>query len=258
MKFLTLALLALPAVFAQDLKTGLLGDAAEIENNPTNVTYEAVFNQENGIKGTFTFTAGKGGEGVAVKVDLKGFESKTGPFKYHIHDQPVPADGNCTGTKAHLDPYQRGQATPCDAEKPETCEVGDLSGKHTQGGNFKTSTYANEYTDDFLSLISPSGAFIGNRSITIHGANATRIACANIVLGVHTASNSTIKPSTPKGDDDEDDSDENSSKGGADSGSDSGSDDDKKEDAAPSAAGAVRAGVVGLSFAVAGVVAILL
>ena len=28
---------------------------------------------------------------------------------YHLHDAPVPSDGNCTGTLAHLDPYQRGE-----------------------------------------------------------------------------------------------------------------------------------------------------
>lgn len=49
---------------------------------------------------------------------------------YHLHDQPVPPDGNCSSTLAHLDLYQRGQATACDMAAPETCEVGDLSGKH--------------------------------------------------------------------------------------------------------------------------------
>lgn len=49
---------------------------------------------------------------------------------FHLHDSPVPADGNCTKTLAHLDPYKRGQATPCDKANPQTCEVGDLSGKH--------------------------------------------------------------------------------------------------------------------------------
>jgi Cu/Zn superoxide dismutase len=77
-----------------------------------------------------TFVAGKDGKGVDITVTLTGFKNETGPFGYHIHDQPVPADGNCTGTKAHLDPYQRGQATPCDNKKPETCEVGDLAGKY--------------------------------------------------------------------------------------------------------------------------------
>ena len=49
---------------------------------------------------------------------------------YHIHAYPVPSDGNCTGTLAHLDPYIRGDTPPCDPEEPQTCEVGDLSGKH--------------------------------------------------------------------------------------------------------------------------------
>jgi hypothetical protein len=49
---------------------------------------------------------------------------------YHIHEKPVPSDGNCTGTGAHLDPYKRGEAPPCDATKPETCQTGDLSGKY--------------------------------------------------------------------------------------------------------------------------------
>ena len=57
---------------------------------------------------------------------------------YHIHDQPVPADGNCTATAAHLDPYLRGEIPPCDNTHPETCQVGDLTGKH---GNVTTSPF---------------------------------------------------------------------------------------------------------------------
>ena len=69
-----------------------------------------------------------------------------GPFGYHIHDQPVPKDGNCNATLAHLDPYGRGPTPPCDSAKPETCEVGDLSGKHGKipkgdGGQFLSSLF---------------------------------------------------------------------------------------------------------------------
>ena len=49
---------------------------------------------------------------------------------YHIHEKPVPEDGNCTATGAHLDPYKRGEAPPCDASALPTCQTGDLSGKH--------------------------------------------------------------------------------------------------------------------------------
>ena len=52
---------------------------------------------------------------------------------YHIHEKPVPADGNCTGTGAHLDPYKRGEVPPCDPTDKSSCQTGDLSGKE---GNF--------------------------------------------------------------------------------------------------------------------------
>ena len=60
------------------------------------------------------------------------------PTVYHIHDQPVPADGNCTATLGHLDPFIRGEIPPCDPTQPETCQVGDLSGKH---GNITVSVF---------------------------------------------------------------------------------------------------------------------
>ena len=37
------------------------------------------------------------------------------------------------------------------------------------------------YVDRYISLIAGSGAFAGNRSIVVHLANKTRIACANFV-----------------------------------------------------------------------------
>lgn len=94
---------------------------------------------------------------------------------YHLHDQPVPEDGNCTSTLAHLDPYERGEATPCDSNAPQTCQVGDLSGKH---GNI-TGDIDATYTDNFASLKEGIGAFFGNRSIVVHFGNKTRITCAN-------------------------------------------------------------------------------
>ncbi|RPA73070.1 hypothetical protein BJ508DRAFT_366922 [Ascobolus immersus RN42] len=246
MKFLSLALLVLPAVLAQDI-------APKTNNQPSNVTYEADFDKPNGIKGKFVFSQGKGGEGVHVKVDLSGFDSQglVGPFKYHLHDAPVPTDGNCNGTLAHLDPYQRGQTPPCNKDKPETCEVGDLSGKHTPDGAFNTSEYANEYTDLYIDLRAGNRGFFGNRSITIHGKDGVRIACSNFTLKTTTGSpkDNTTKPGTPKGDD-KDDSDSNSGKAG------NGTDGDGNAD--DSAAGITRVGVAGLTFAVAAVVGLLL
>lgn len=58
---------------------------------------------------------------------------------YHIHVLPVPANGNCTETLGHLDPYKRGEIPPCDNTQPQTCQVGDLSGKH---GNITATTFS--------------------------------------------------------------------------------------------------------------------
>ena len=73
-----------------------------------------------------------------TRVPLPLFSNKACAV-YHIHDQPVPADGNCTATLAHLDPYIRGEIPPCDNTQPETCQVGDLTGKH---GNVTISPFA--------------------------------------------------------------------------------------------------------------------
>lgn len=99
---------------------------------------------------------------------------------YHIHDQPVPANGNCTATLAHLDPYQRGETPACDPTIPNTCQVGDLAGKHgkvelTNG----SATFTATYTDNFASTVDGIGAFFGNRSFVFHFGNTTRITCAN-------------------------------------------------------------------------------
>jgi hypothetical protein len=90
----------------------------------------------------------------------------------------VPDNGNCTATGAHLDPYLRGEAPPCDASAPETCQVGDLSGKH---GDIPTDQDAWEtsYVDLYASTVEGYEGFFGNRSIVFHYPNKTRITCAN-------------------------------------------------------------------------------
>lgn len=50
--------------------------------------------------------------------------------EYHVHLHPVPSDGNCADTAGHLDSYLRGDSPPCNSAAPQTCEVGDLSGKY--------------------------------------------------------------------------------------------------------------------------------
>lgn len=106
-----------------------------------------------------------------------------GPFAYHIHTDPVPANGNCSAAGKHLDPTSAGDATPCDAREPETCQVGDLSGKY---GNVTAGAGDGEfvhvvYRDAFLSTDAASAAFVGGRSVVVHLNNGTRFACANLV-----------------------------------------------------------------------------
>lgn len=164
--------------------TGQLGDA-EVTHNPVGVSYTAVLpdRPNTKIRGEITGTSNANGTGVFWHVDFYGFpDPSLGPFLYHIHDQPIPASGNCTAALAHLDPYIRGEQPPCDPTKPQTCQVGDLSGKYgnitaDSNGEFETS-----YLDLFTSTIQGPASFFGNRSIVVHTANTTRLTCANFEL----------------------------------------------------------------------------
>ncbi|CRK39860.1 hypothetical protein BN1708_020652, partial [Verticillium longisporum] len=67
---------------------------------------------EGNVKGSITAISAPDGVGVEFKVTFSNLPKEGGPFAYHIHDSPA-TDGNCTSTRAHLDPYKRGQAIPC-------------------------------------------------------------------------------------------------------------------------------------------------
>jgi hypothetical protein len=115
---------------------------------------------------------------------------------YHIHDQPVDATGNCSSTKAHLDPTLRGESPPCDKATPALCQVGDLAGKY---GKISTASFSTAYHDDFTSTSAGNPAFFGNRSVTFHLPDKKRIACANFKLVEHTASGATGSAPYPMG-----------------------------------------------------------
>lgn len=185
------ALLATAAVGinAQERSTGLLGDAKVVTSNPVGVMYEAVLPETaftkgsayadgGNAKGVVSAVAGPDGTGVVFKVKFSNLPKEGGPFKYHLHVAPVPADGNCTATLAHLDPFLRGETPGCNSSAPATCEVGDLSGKY---GEVKSDPFEATYTDLFASTQEGLGAFFGNRSLVFHYANKTRISCANFV-----------------------------------------------------------------------------
>ncbi|CZS91195.1 related to cytosolic Cu/Zn superoxide dismutase [Rhynchosporium agropyri] len=183
-----------------DLITGKLGNSTVASNNPIGKVYTATlpekpfFNPKNpkgNIKGSISAAATSNGVGVKFTVRFENLPTSGGPFLYHLHASPVPADGNCTKALTHLDPLIRGETTPCNDEYPQTCQVGDLSGKY---GSIVSDPFEESYNDEYASTVPGSPAFFGNRSFVIHFANKTRITCANFVL----ASNSTASRAKPK------------------------------------------------------------
>ncbi|KAB5542521.1 superoxide dismutase [Coniochaeta sp. 2T2.1] len=175
------------AVFAQNI-TGQLGDAKIITNNVPNTTYRAVLTGK--VSGSLNATSQDAGKAVSFTLEVKGLPVGAGPFsaffplfdlnptKYHIHEKPVPSDGNCTGTGAHLDPYIRTQTPACDYSRPATCEVGDLSGKYGAiGSNY--SSVVKIFNDLYVATNPADNSFFGNLSFVIHDASSARIACAN-------------------------------------------------------------------------------
>lgn len=161
-------------------------------NDSPQETYEAIF--DGALQGSVEFQGLSNGS-IEISVDLSGFPEEGGPFTYHVHEAPVPSNGSCAGTLLHLNPYG-GQAN---ATSTDELEISDLSGRYgaLQGD---TETL---YVDEYLSLNSDSEAFIGGLSVTVHLANSSRLACANITH-VHgessSASNSTASNGTTGGD----------------------------------------------------------
>lgn len=184
--FATLLALVLPMIDAQSDSpiTGQLGNATVVEVNPPGVVYKATlpmksfFNPEDpmgNIKGSISATAQPNGIGVVFEVNFSNFPKSGGPFSYHIHVAPVEND-NCTLTLGHLDPYIRGETPPCNSTLPQTCQVGDLSGKY---GAITSDPFTVKYLDLFASTEQGLGSFFGNRSVVIHFHNKTRITCAS-------------------------------------------------------------------------------
>ncbi|TKA78496.1 hypothetical protein B0A55_01994 [Friedmanniomyces simplex] len=133
------------------------------------------------VQGSIMISSTAGESGVMVSVNFSGLpsESKYGPFPYHLHTLPVPADGNCSATLGHLDPTDRGEYYPCNVAAPATCQVGDLAGKH---GNITMTNFVTQYADPFLSTDPSSPAFFGDKSVVVHTSNTTRITCANFQM----------------------------------------------------------------------------
>ncbi|KAK5663406.1 hypothetical protein OQA88_3835 [Cercophora sp. LCS_1] len=170
--------------------TGKLGNATVVENNPVGVVYVATFPKEpffkgaypdgGNIQGSVVASAASDGVGVQFTIRWSNLPKTGGPFMYHLHVNPVPENGNCTATLAHLDPFERFEDPICDPKLPETCQPGDLSGKYGDIPNGQ-ETFETTYHDLYASTLEGLGSFFGNRSIVFHYANKTRVSCANFV-----------------------------------------------------------------------------
>jgi Cu/Zn superoxide dismutase len=157
-----------------------------------------------GIVATFDFTGYRDGRPTEVKVHVKSGlkdDPTLGPaYAYHIHTNPIPKDGNCTLALSHLDPYNVTESIVCNPDRPEFCQEGDFAGKFgklkgTKDGSIAPFTFKDSYLRFF-----PEEASLLGRSIVIHAANKTRIACGNIISPLDGTANKygkpTYKPST--------------------------------------------------------------
>lgn len=166
--------------------TAAASSASVVTNNPPGAVYTATlpsaafdtaaFPDGGNVKGAVYAVSSPDGTGVMFQVKFSGLPSEGGPFTYHIHEKPVPANGNCTATGGHLDPFMAGDTTSCNSSAPATCQVGDLSGKH---GKVTSDPFFATYTDDYASLAGGLGSFFGNLSVVLHTSDKTRITCAN-------------------------------------------------------------------------------
>lgn len=180
---------------------GLNGTATAQTSMPAS-TYRATMppSMFNNLVGTTVtgYIEGVGSpSGVRFTVNLQNLpeQAKYGPFNWHIHAMPVPADGNCTATLGHLDPTNRGELIMCDNTAPETCQAGDLAGKH--GGKIMAAgSFETEFVEPYLTTAMGSGFSFGGLSFVLHSMNTTRLTCANFVQVNGTAGNGTTPSAT--------------------------------------------------------------
>ncbi|KAG7663408.1 uncharacterized protein J8A68_003060 [[Candida] subhashii] len=153
--------------------------APKIKKNPKDIVAIAdfPFGGDKEIKGNVIFTA-KQGSSVNVHFDMTGFPADGAPYYYHIHENSVPANGDCEAVGLHFNPYN---ASPdCPKQKHDGyCQVGDLSGKH---GLVNTTCFELKFEDPYLSLNKKSKSYIVGRSLVFHYKNMTKLACADIEL----------------------------------------------------------------------------
>lgn len=146
------------------------------------------WSNKSSITGSVQFVPANNGS-VLVNVNVAGLPDEGGPFPYHIHQKPVPSDGNCTGTLLHLNPYHGAPNATSNAGQ----EVGDLASKH---GNIEGHSFQTSYVDNYISLNPEDPAYIGGLSVVIHFLNNSRITCANLTVDKGVSSSTIVSGSS--------------------------------------------------------------
>ncbi|KAG8896519.1 hypothetical protein FRC01_011739, partial [Tulasnella sp. 417] len=153
----------------------------------------------NGIKARFEFWGRTDGTPTFTKIEVlsglfKDSPHYQGPYGYHIHTNPVGKERDCAKALAHLDPLHVTESLICDPAFPQYCQEGDLSGKHGKfNGTDSGAIDTFGYHDDYLRFF-PEDLSILGRSIVIHAANKTRLACGDIISTLDGTASHGFKP----------------------------------------------------------------
>jgi len=134
----------------------------------------------HGIVGIFEFYNMRSANTVGVTLTVTGLDTVMPlvDHAYHIHTHPISSDGNCSSALGHLSPNGIPDKPACNHEMPQTCQEGDLAGKHgllPAGHNIVQM----QFEDAFIKF-QPENESILGRSVVIHGLNGVRLACGNI------------------------------------------------------------------------------
>ncbi|KAG8864480.1 hypothetical protein FRB96_004983 [Tulasnella sp. 330] len=151
----------------------------------------------NGIEARVELTGHLDGRLSTVSVEgIEGlFDNTNSPYLYHFHTNPISPDGDCNSALGHLDPMNATESLTCDPNFPLFCQMGDISGKHgplvgTSSGMIPKFAFSSNLVRFF-----PQDFSILGRSIVIHSANKTRLACGNITSVLDGTAFPNLKPS---------------------------------------------------------------